>query len=120
MLLACIEDDRHAAAADPLQDLVLFLQLVADESELGHVGPGVPPAGDRSGRQVQPAGAAELAGVVVLGAAAGTVHQCSEGSRKLRDSPEWVSTRRMRCRLKSRSRARRRPAGAGRRPTAEW
>src|SRR3989449_11573181 len=44
-------------------------------------------------RQIQSAGAAEFAGVVVLGAAAGAVHQISEGSRKLRDLSDEVSTR---------------------------
>src|SRR5207245_11615624 len=120
LLLPGLEDDRHAAAAELLEDFVLVLELVAHHVEIGHLGRRFAPAGDRRGRQVQAAGPAELAGVVVLGAAAGTVHQCSEESGKLRDSSERVSTRHRRCPIKSRSPARRRTAVDERRPTARW
>src|SRR5205807_5040832 len=110
LFLPRLEHDRHAAAAELLEDFVLVLELVADHVEVGHLGPRLAPARDRSGGQVQPAGPAELAGVVVLGAAAGTVHQCSEESGKLRDSSERVSTRHRRWPFKSPSPARRRTA----------
>src|SRR5256886_15322945 len=87
-------DDGHAAAAQLVEDLVLVFQLLSHQIELRHVDRLVAHGGDRSRvRQIQSAGATELAGVVVLGAAAGAVHQFSEGSRKLRDLSDDVSTR---------------------------
>src|SRR6266699_3991566 len=93
LLLAGLEDDRHAPAPQLLEDVVLVPQLLPHQVDLGDVGVLVADGADRSRRrQVQPAGAAELAGVVVLGAAAGAVHPFSEGTVKARDRPERVST----------------------------
>src|SRR5881409_1697240 len=79
---------------EQLKDFVLVLQLLPHQIQLGNVDLLVAQGGDWSRvRQIQSAGAAEFAGVVVLGAAAGAVHQISEGSRKLRDLSDAVSTR---------------------------
>src|SRR6266446_842919 len=94
LLLACLEDDGHPAAAQLVEDLVLVFQLLPHQIELRRLGRLITHGGHGSRmRQIQSAGAAELAGVVVLGAAAGAVHQISEGSRKLRDLSDEVSTR---------------------------
>ena len=94
LLLARLEDDGHPAAAQLFEDFVLVLQLLPHQIQLGNVDLLVAHGGDWSRvRQIQSAGAAEFAGVVVLGAAAGAVHQISEGSRKLRDLSDEVSTR---------------------------
>src|SRR6266480_186939 len=93
LFFARLEDNGHPAAAQLLEDLVLVVQLLPHQIQLRRVDLLVAHAGHRSrGRQIQSAGAAELAGVVVLGAAAGAVHQFSEGSRKLRDWSDDVST----------------------------
>ena len=94
LLLPRLEDDGHPAAAQLFEDFVLVLQLLPHQIQLGNVDLLVAHGGDWSRvRQIQSAGAAEFAGVVVLGAAAGAVHQISEGSRKLRDLSDEVSTR---------------------------
>ncbi len=94
LLFARLEDDGHSAAAQLFEDLVLVFQLLPHQIDLRHVDLLVVHGGDRRrARQIQSAGAAELAGVVVLGAAAGAVHQFSEVSRKLRDLSDAVSTR---------------------------
>src|SRR5436309_10972913 len=94
LLLARLEDDGHPPAAQLFEDFVLVLELLPYQIQLGHVDLLVAHGGDWGRvRQIQSAGAAELAGVVVLGAAAGAVHQFSEGSRKLRDLSDEVSTR---------------------------
>src|SRR5260370_40652354 len=85
---------RHPAAAQLLEDVVLVFQLIPHEVELRDLGLPLAHGADRGrGRQVQPARAAELACVVVLGAAAGAVHPFSgEAVCKLR-------TRRSGCQL---------------------
>jgi hypothetical protein len=71
LLLARLEDDGHPAAAQLFKDLVLFCQLFPHQIELRRVNLLVAYGGNRSRvRQIQSAGTAELAGVVVLGAAA--------------------------------------------------
>src|SRR6266571_366860 len=79
-------------AAELLEDVVLVLQLIPHELQLRHLGLLVLGGADRRRRQIQPAGAAELAAVVVLGAAAGAVHPFSGETVKARDRPERVST----------------------------
>jgi len=82
LFLARLEDDGHPAAAQLVDDLVLVFQLLPHQIQLRHVDLRVAHGGDWSRvGQIQSARAAELAGVVVLGAAAGAVHQFSEGSR---------------------------------------
>src|SRR5438445_736621 len=94
LLLTRLEDDGHPAAAELLEDLVLVVQLLPHQIQLRRVDLLLAHGSYRSRvRQIESAGAAELAGVVVLGAAAGAVHQFSEGSRKLRDWSDDVSTR---------------------------
>ena len=80
LFLPRLEDDRHAAPPELVEDLVLVLQLLPHELELGQLLGRL----DRGRREIQAAGAAELTGVVVLGAAAGTIHQFSEGRGNLR------------------------------------
>src|SRR5256884_8657398 len=80
LLLPRLEHDRHAAAPELVEDLVLVLELLPHQLELGQLLGGL----DRSRREIQAAGAAEFTGVVVLSAAAGTVHQFSEGRGNLR------------------------------------
>ena len=75
LALAGLEDDRHASAAQLLDDVVLLFQLLADQIDFRDLRLTL----ERRRRQVQTAGPAELTGIVVLGAAAGAIHPYSEG-----------------------------------------
>src|SRR5213596_3763526 len=70
LFLARLEDDRHAAPTELVEDLVFVLELLPHELELGQLLRIL----DRRRREIQTAGAAELTGVVVLSAAAGAIH----------------------------------------------
>src|ERR1051325_6088241 len=80
LLLFCLEDDRHAPAAELLEDLVLRVELLADHVDFGdflRLGDG---ADGRRRGQIEAARVTELRSVLVLGATARAVHPVSEGA----------------------------------------
>ena len=76
--LARLEHDRHPAAPQLLEDLVLVLELRLDEIEFRDL---LPLTLQGRSREIQPAGAAEPVAVVVPSAAAGTVHSSTSTLR---------------------------------------
>src|SRR5574341_34672 len=80
LLFLRLENDRHAAAAQLVEDFVLLGELVANHVYFGDVRRVDARACGRRRGQIETARVTELGSVLILGAAARAVHPVSEGA----------------------------------------
>src|SRR5262245_61566352 len=79
LLLFRLEYDRHAAAAELVEDFVLGVELLAHQIDFGDVLRLGANAGGRRRGQIEAARVAELCGVLILGATARAVQSSLRG-----------------------------------------